>query len=89
MLRGDLTGASQSDLKQKMQAVLADGSIRAIKLDFSGVTSIESTSTGTLMLLSHTAKAKSKTLGIVNASPQVLSAMNKANLGKIIPIQGL
>lgn len=87
ILRGALDSMSQATLKQHLEPVLANGAISQIRLDFSGVQSMETASAGMLMMLSHTAKARSKSLGICNANPTVLALMHKANLGKVIPIQ--
>jgi len=87
LLRGTLDSMSQATLKQQLEPVLANGAISQVRLDFSGVQSMEAASAGMLMMLSHTAKARSKTLGIVNANAAVLALMHKANLGKVIPIQ--
>lgn len=87
VLRGALDSMTQSVLKQQMEAVLTNGTITTIKLDFGGVQSMEAASAGMLMMLSHTAKSKNKALGIINANAAVLSMMHKANLGKVISIQ--
>jgi anti-anti-sigma factor len=86
-LRGVLDSMSQATLKQQIEPVLANGAISQIKLDFGGVQIMEAASAGMPMMLSHTAKAKNKALGIVNANATVLALMHKANLGKVIPIQ--
>lgn len=87
MLRGVLDSMSQATLKQQLEPVLANGAVSQIRLDFGGVQSMEAASAGMLMMLSHTAKARNKTLGICNCTPPVLALMHKANLGKVIPIQ--
>jgi anti-anti-sigma factor len=87
MLRGVLDSMSQATLKQQIEPVLANGAVTQIRLDFGGVQSMEAASAGMLMMLSHTAKSRNKALGIVNAQPGVLALMQKANLGKVIPIQ--
>jgi len=87
MLRGVLDSMSQATLKQQLEPVLANGAVSQIRLDFAGVQSMEAASAGMLMMLSHTAKSRNKTLGICNATPPVLALMHKANLGKVIPIQ--
>lgn len=86
-LRGVLDSISQATLKQHLEPVLANASVTQIRLDFSGVQSMEAASAGMLMMLTHTAKSRNKTVGIVNASPGVLSLMSKVNLGKIVQIQ--
>lgn len=87
MLRGVLDSMSQATLKQQLEPVLANGAVNAIRLDFGGVQSMEAASAGMLMMLSHTAKSRNKTLGICNVPAPVLALMHKANLGKVIPIQ--
>jgi len=87
MLRGVLDSMSQSALKQQLEPVFSNPSVNAVRLDFAGVQSMEAASAGMLMMLSHTAKSKNKTLGIVNANGAVLAMMHKANLGKVISIQ--
>ncbi|SFK70931.1 MULTISPECIES: STAS domain-containing protein [Falsiroseomonas] len=86
-LRGVLDSMSQATLKQQLEPVLANGAVTQIRLDFAGVQSMEAASAGMLMMLSHTAKSKNKSVGIVNANPAVLSLMHKANLGKVLQIQ--
>ncbi|NKC33763.1 STAS domain-containing protein [Falsiroseomonas selenitidurans] len=86
-LRGVLDSMSQATLKQQLEPVLANAGVTQIRLDFSGVQSMEAASAGMLMMLTHTAKSRNKTVGIVNANPAVLSLMHKANLGKVIQIQ--
>ncbi len=86
-LRGTLDSMSQAMLKQQLEPVLANGSVSQIRLDFSGVQSMEAASAGMLMMLSHTAKARNKAIGIVNANAAVLALMHKANLGKVLSIQ--
>jgi anti-anti-sigma factor len=86
-LRGVLDSMSQAVLKQQLEPVLSNGSVSQIRLDFGGVQSMEAASAGMLMMLSHTAKARNKAIGIVNANAAVLALMHKANLGKVIPIQ--
>lgn len=87
VLRGTLDSMSQAAFKQQIEPVLANGAISQIRLDFSGVQSMEAASAGMLMMLSHTAKSRNKAIGIVNANASVLSLMHKANLGKVISIQ--
>ena len=87
LLRGVLDSLSQAMLKQQLEPVLSNGGVSQIRLDFGGVQSMEAASAGMLMMLSHTAKSRNKTLGIVNANPTVLALMHKANLGKVIAIQ--
>jgi anti-anti-sigma factor len=87
ILRGTLDSMSQAMLKQQLEPVLSNGSVSQIRLDFSGVQSMEAASAGMLMMLSHTAKARNKAIGIVNANAAVLALMHKANLGKVISIQ--
>ncbi|MBK1659283.1 STAS domain-containing protein [Paracraurococcus ruber] len=86
-LRGTLDSMSQSMLKQQLEPVLANAAVNQIRLDFSGVQSMEAASAGMLMMLSHTAKSRNKAVGIVNANPSVLALMHKANLGKVLTIQ--
>jgi anti-anti-sigma factor len=85
-LRGVLDSMSQATLKQQIEPVLANGAISQIRLDFGGVQSMEAASAGMLMMLSHTAKAKQKTIAVTNANPNVLATMHKANLGKVLSI---
>jgi anti-anti-sigma factor len=87
MLRGVLDSMSQATLKQQLEPVLSNGGVSQIRLDFSGVQSMEAASAGMLMMLSHTAKSRNKAIGIVNANAAVLALMHKANLGKVITIQ--
>jgi anti-anti-sigma factor len=86
-VRGVLDSITQATLKQQLEPVLANAGVTQIRLDFAGVQSMEAASAGMLMMLSHTAKSRNKTVGIFNASPAVLALMSKVNLGKIIQIQ--
>jgi anti-anti-sigma factor len=85
-VKGALDSSSQATFKQQLEPVLGDSSVSEIKLDFSGLQSIESSSSGMLMFLNHSAKAKNKTVGIANANPDVLAQLHKANLGKVMTI---
>jgi len=86
IVRGSLTSQSQAVFKQQIEPVLVNPSISKIKLDFAGLQSIEAASSGMLMFLSHAAKAKNKSLGVVNSNQAVLAVMQKANLGKVLDI---
>lgn len=85
-LQGILNSTSQQALKQELEPVLGNGQFNTIQLDFSNVQSIEPASSGMLMMLSHTAKAKNKTISVSNANGAVLATMHKANLGKVLQI---
>ncbi|CAL75165.1 putative anti-sigma-factor antagonist family [Bradyrhizobium sp. ORS 278] len=86
VVRGALTSDTQTAFKQQVEPVLSNPSVSKIKLDFSGLQSIEAASSGMLMFLSATAKSKNKSLGVSNANQQVLAVMHKANLGKVLEI---
>jgi anti-anti-sigma factor len=86
MLQGVLNSTSQQALKQQLEPVLGNGQFNTIQLDFASVQSIEPASSGMLMMLSHTAKAKNKVIAVLNANASVLATMHKANLGKVLKI---
>ena len=85
-VRGALTSQSQGTFKQQLEPVLANPSISKIKLDFSGLQSLEAASSGMLMFFSHAAKSKNKAVGVANSNSSVLAVMHKANLGKVLDI---
>ena len=86
VLQGVLNSTTQQTLKQQIDPLLGNGQFSTIQLDFGSVQSIEPASSGMLMMLSHTARAKSKTIRVANANPSVLATMHKANLGKVLQI---
>jgi anti-anti-sigma factor len=86
MVRGALTSQSQAVFKQQVEPILGNPAVSKIKLDFSGLQSLEAASSGMLMFFSHAAKSKNKSVGIANASASVLAVMHKANLGKVLEI---
>lgn len=84
---GVLNSATQAQFKQKAEEVLGQPGVSQLTFDFSRLQSIEPSSSGMIMFLNHTAKSKNKTLSITNPTPAVLQFLQKANIGKIVPIQ--
>ena len=86
LLAGDLDSKTQADFKKKAEELLGNSGVSQVTLDFSKLQSIEPSSSGMIMFLSHTAKSRNKAISISNPNPGVLQFLHRANLGKIVPI---
>lgn len=57
-----------------------------ITLDFAGLDGMDTAAAGMLILFNAAAKARGKTVVIINPTQPVLEALNRSHLGKLITI---
>lgn len=87
-LDGRFTFDAGASFKIFTQALLTDTSVSELHLDFSGVTSMESSALGVLLLLRERTEAKGVKIVVLDPNPEVRAALDAVRFGTIFDIRG-
>lgn len=86
-LEGRFTFEAGADFKAKASAVLETAEIKELHLDFQGVTFLESSALGILLLLREQAEAKGTQMALLNPSAAVRAALEAVQFGKLFELR--
>jgi anti-anti-sigma factor len=86
-LEGRFTFEAGADVKAKASAILGTANVKELDLDFQGVTFLESSALGILLLLREQAEAKGTQMVLLNPSAAVRAALEAVQFGKLFEIR--
>jgi len=86
-LEGRFTFEAGADFKAKAHAVLETAAVKELHLDFQGVTFLEPSALGILLLLREQAEAKGTQVTLLNPSTTIRSALEAVQFGKLFEIR--
>jgi len=86
-LSGGFTFDAAAAFNRLTQALMADGVISKLCLDFSGVTHLESSALGVLLLLREQAEAKGIKISVLKPNAKVRATLDGVRFGTIFEIQ--
>lgn len=86
-LEGRFSFEAGAAFKAHTQALLGQGGVSELNLDFSGVTHLESSALGLLLLLREKAEARGVRVVLLEPSPAVRAIFNVVQFGKLFEIR--
>jgi len=86
-LEGRFTFEAGADFKAQSHSLLEQAAVTELQVDFGGITFMESSALGILLLLREKAEAKGARVALLNTSPAVRSILDAVQFGKLFEIR--
>jgi anti-anti-sigma factor len=86
-LEGVFSYASHQAFQQAAQELVDDSEVGEISLDLSGLSHLDSSALGMLLLLRQKAETRHKPVVLLNSPPLILKLLRSVSFGKLFQIQ--
>jgi anti-anti-sigma factor len=86
-LEGEFSFSSQQAFQEATQDLADDPDVREISLDLSGLSHLDSSALGMLLILRERAKASQKQVILLNPPSQIAGLLRSVSFGKLFQIR--